>query len=114
MPPRENGPKKKPQAGPVWECDDISDQLSGQLVPPMESINLADAKARLSELIDRAAAGEAVCITRRGKPVARIVPAMPPRKRVDPAALRRLTAEMPLARERAGTFLRRMRDESRY
>jgi len=35
----------------------------------MESIGLAEAKARLSELIERAASGETVCITRRGKPV---------------------------------------------
>jgi antitoxin (DNA-binding transcriptional repressor) of toxin-antitoxin stability system len=38
----------------------------------MDSISLADAKARLSELFDRAEAGEDVCITRRGKPVVRL------------------------------------------
>ena len=80
----------------------------------MDSINLADAKARLSELIDRAAAGEVVCITRRGKPVAQIVPAPPPRKRIDPAVLRSVTAKMPSGRDSAGTFIRQMRDESRY
>jgi prevent-host-death family protein len=80
----------------------------------MDSINLADAKARLSALIDRAAAGEAVCITRRGKPVAQIVAASMPRKRIDPAALRAVTDKMPRAQENAGTFLRRMREKSRY
>ncbi len=36
----------------------------------MEAVTLADAKARLSELVERAASGETVSITRRGKPVA--------------------------------------------
>jgi prevent-host-death family protein len=33
-----------------------------------------EAKARLSELIDKAEAGETVVITRHGRPVARLVP----------------------------------------
>jgi prevent-host-death family protein len=36
----------------------------------MERVNLAEAKAHLSELVERAAAGDPVCITRRGKPAA--------------------------------------------
>jgi prevent-host-death family protein len=36
-------------------------------------LNIADAKARLSELIDRAERGEDVILARAGKPVARIV-----------------------------------------
>ena len=35
------------------------------------NINIADAKAHLSELVERAAAGESVVLTRRGRPVAR-------------------------------------------
>ena len=38
----------------------------------------AEAKAHLSELLDRAAAGQETTITRRGKPVARVVPAANP------------------------------------
>jgi prevent-host-death family protein len=34
----------------------------------------ADAKARFSELLDRAAAGEELTISRHGKPVAKLVP----------------------------------------
>jgi prevent-host-death family protein len=41
----------------------------------MEKIQLFEAKARLSELIDRAEAGREFIITRRGRAVARIVPA---------------------------------------
>jgi prevent-host-death family protein len=36
-------------------------------------LNIADAKARLSELIDLALQGEEVVLARAGKPVARIV-----------------------------------------
>lgn len=40
-------------------------------------MNIADAKARLSELIDAALQGEDVVLARAGKPVARIVMAGP-------------------------------------
>ena len=40
----------------------------------MESLNVADAKRRFSELLDRVAAGERFVVTRRGKPTAALVP----------------------------------------
>ena len=40
----------------------------------MEKIQLFEAKARLSELVDRAEAGRETVITRRGRAVARLVP----------------------------------------
>jgi len=80
----------------------------------MRSVNLADAKAHLSKLVERAAAGESVCIMRRGEPVAKLTAAEPRRKRVDVKALRELTASMPMQKETAGEFVRRMRDEDRY
>ena len=45
-------------------------------------VNLYDAKAHLSRLIDRATAGEDVVIGRAGKPLVRLVPveAMQPRE----------------------------------
>jgi prevent-host-death family protein len=79
----------------------------------METVNLADAKARLSELVERAAAGETVRITRRGKPVAQIV-SVKARKPIDFAALRALTDSMPMQKESAGRFIRKMRDKARY
>ena len=91
----------------------ISDQLIGQEVPVIK-VSLADAKARLSELVERAAAGEAVCITRRGKPVAQITAIDAPRKRIDAAALQAVTDAMPMLSESAREFIRRMRDEDRY
>ncbi len=80
----------------------------------MKSVNLAHAKAHLSELVERAAAGEPICITRRGKPIAQIGPISVPRKAIDVAALRALTDRIPLQQEPAAEFVRRMRDESRY
>ncbi len=41
-----------------------------------ESLGVFDARTRFSELIDRAEHGEEIIVTRRGRPVARIVPAL--------------------------------------
>lgn len=76
-------------------------------------INLAEAKAKLSELIVRAEAGETVTITRRGKPAVTLVPTEKPRKPVDVDAMRALTAKMPLSRSSGVDIVREMRD-SRY
>jgi prevent-host-death family protein len=48
----------------------------------MPNVNVAEAKAKLSELLDRAIAGEDIVIARAGKPLARLVPVnrMEPRK----------------------------------
>ena len=40
----------------------------------MDEIGAFEAKNKLSELLDRAERGEEVVITRRGKPVAKLVP----------------------------------------
>jgi prevent-host-death family protein len=80
----------------------------------MDSVNLADAKAHLSELVERAAAGEPVRITRRGRPIAQITAIATPRKRIDLSALRTMTGAMPLQRQSASAFVRCMRDEDRY
>lgn len=80
----------------------------------MNNVNLADAKAHLSELVAQAESGSPVCICRRGKPVVQLTAVGVPRRPVDLAALRRLTATMPCQSEPAADFLRRMRDEDRY
>ena len=79
----------------------------------MGNVSIADAKAHLSELVDRAVGGETVRITRRGKPVAQIVAAKTPRKPIDVAAVRALVAKMPEQIEPVRAFIRRMRDEAR-
>jgi prevent-host-death family protein len=80
----------------------------------MDGISLADAKARLSELIDRVEAGDTIDITRRGRPVARLTAVARPRKRIDLAMLQALTAAMPKQDERASDLVRSMRDGERY
>jgi prevent-host-death family protein len=45
-------------------------------------VNIADAKARLPELVERAAQGEEIIIARNGEPRARLVPLLPARKRM--------------------------------
>ena len=80
----------------------------------MDAISLADAKAHLSELIDRVEAGETIDITRRGKPVARLTTVEKPRKPIDVEALRAFTATMPAQSISAADLVRAMRDGDRY
>jgi prevent-host-death family protein len=80
----------------------------------MGVINLADAKAHLSELVDRVEAGDSFDITRRGKPVARLTAVSRPRKPIDAALLQSLTAAMPLQSQSAVNLVRSMRDGDRY
>jgi prevent-host-death family protein len=89
------------------------DQLNGQ-ESEMATVNLAEAKAHLSELIGQVEAGETIDILRRGKLVARLVPAEIPRKPIDIAIFQRATDGMPYQAESAGDFIRKMRDEERY
>lgn len=49
----------------------------------MRTVDISVAKAHLSRLVDEAAAGEEIVITKNGKPIARLCPlASPKRKRV--------------------------------
>ncbi len=80
----------------------------------MSVVTVAEAKAHLSELVERAAKGETVCVTRRGRPVAKIAPIAQPKKRIDVSMLREITADMAVQAEPAGKFMRRIRDEERY
>ena len=47
----------------------------------MQSVNIYEAKTRLSALIQAVERGEEVVITNRNRPVARLVPVNPPRER---------------------------------
>lgn len=80
----------------------------------MNAISLAEAKARLSELVDRVAAGDTIDITRRGKAVARLTAATTPRKRINRKMLQALTAAMPPQTQTAADLVRSMRDGDRY
>jgi prevent-host-death family protein len=82
----------------------------------MDAISLFDAKNRLSALIDQVAGGQKVTITRRGKPVARLVPVAPETEQVRNAVanLRALRQNI-AARGEVFTWdqLRAYRDEGR-
>lgn len=66
----------------------------------MREIGAFEAKTHLSELLSAVAAGESITITRRGRPVARLVPVAPDRGAAL-AALRALRARLsaPLDRD---------------
>ena len=80
----------------------------------MEKVNLADAKAHLSRLVDRVEAGTTIAITRRGKPVVQLTAVAGPRKRVDLAMLQALTDSMPPQTQDAADLVRSMREGERY
>lgn len=48
----------------------------------METVNIYDAKTRLSQLVDKAAAGEDVVVSRNGKPLVRITRLESPKRRI--------------------------------
>ena len=54
----------------------------------MNGIGASDARRHLHRLLDRAARGECLTITRHGKPVARLVPVAGDRDRAKEAAAR--------------------------
>jgi len=99
--------------GCILECDQLHSHLNLKHMST-STINLAEAKARLSELAELAAAGETVIITRRGKPIAQLTKPEAARHAIDLDALRRLTDTQPRQPESAGVFIRHMRDDSRY
>lgn len=78
------------------------------------SINLAEAKARLSELTERAAQGETVLITRHGRPIAQLTKPKAKRKAINLNTLRHITKNQPRQSESAGEFIRRMRNSDRF
>jgi len=65
-------------------------------------VGVSEAKTRLSHLLDAVARGEQIVITRRGKPVAMLVPP-PPTENPD---TRRIIDEMLRVRRRSGPRLR--------
>ena len=77
----------------------------------MVTVNLAQAKARLSELLDKVEAGQEVIITRRGKAVAHLSAAAGPKKPVPFAELAAFRATMPPLRRPAADLLRAVRDD---
>ena len=80
----------------------------------MATYSIAEAEGRLSELVDAANAGEAVTLTRSGKPVAVLRPAGEAQGPMAAEMFNRLAelrSRWPSAGEDAVTIVRAMRDE---
>ena len=77
----------------------------------MVTVNLAQAKARLSELLDKVEAGQEILITRRGKAVAHLSAAVAPKKPLPLRQLAEFRTDMPRLRRPAAQLLREIRDE---
>jgi prevent-host-death family protein len=80
----------------------------------MSDFTFAEAKAQLRDLVERAMRGEQVRITRRRKPVARIVGiGRHEPKPIDRDALKALTDAMPVQQEPTRSWIRSVRDGAR-
>ena len=77
----------------------------------MLTVNLAHAKAHLSELLDKVEAGEAVIITRHGRPAAQLRSVARSKRLLPLDDLARFCATMPRLRRPSAERLRAMRDE---
>lgn len=77
----------------------------------MGAYSVADAKARLSEILKQVEAGRTVTITKRGRPIASIVPAQQGQKKaINWAAIEALRQTLPRSRTSAARLVRAMRD----
>ena len=79
----------------------------------MTDYSVAEARNKLSELIDRALKGEDVVITRHGAPVVELRARAPHPKRITKESLDWIKARRVgrISDEDAGSFVSRMRDE---
>lgn len=75
----------------------------------MVTVNVAKAKAKLSDLLDKVEAGEEVVITRHGKAVAHLSPVEVPKKPISSRSAFR--QRMPAWRKPSSKLLREARDE---
>jgi antitoxin (DNA-binding transcriptional repressor) of toxin-antitoxin stability system len=77
----------------------------------MVTVNLVQAKAHLSELLDKVEAGEEVIITRHGRAVAHLGRVSRPRSPLRLDDLAAFRATMPSLRQASADLLREARDE---
>jgi prevent-host-death family protein len=76
----------------------------------VHAISVAHAKAHLSELLDSVEAGEELVITRHGRPVARVLPALPEKQKLPLQHLAQLRQRLPKRQESSADALRGLRD----
>ena len=75
------------------------------------TVTVVQAKARLSELLDKVAGGEEIVITRHGRPAAHLSAAVVPRQPLH--ALATFRSAMPRWRTASARLLSEARDEER-
>ena len=78
----------------------------------MGAFSVAEAKAQLSAIIEMVEAGETITITKRGKPVVKMVPAnaLPVKPKMDLEELRQFRKSMPMMKTTSVEIIRQMRD----
>lgn len=79
----------------------------------MNTINIREARKKLSALLEQVERGEEVVISRRGKPVARLVDVHREQPVQFPSRVG-LRREIPPATQSAEDLVRSLRDEERY
>ena len=83
----------------------------------MSTYSITEAKARLGALVEQVARGEPVILTKRGKPVARIISfsapiaELPAKPKFDLARLRAFRATQKRSKVNAAVMIRKMRGE---
>jgi prevent-host-death family protein len=77
----------------------------------MVTVTLVEAKAHLSELLDKVESGQEVVITRHGRPVVRMSALARPKRPL--RSLASFRAKMPRLRKSSAALLRELRDAGR-
>lgn len=80
----------------------------------MYTVSVAEAKARLSELLNQVKAGEEIVITRRGRPVARLAAIQSSLKPIPLAELEAFRKSQLPAQTSSLEHLCALREEARY
>ena len=78
----------------------------------MGAFSIAQAKAQLSAIVEMVERGESITITKRGKPVVKMVPATAPpvKPKMDLDELRAIRATLPRMKISSVDIIRKMRD----
>ena len=78
----------------------------------MGAFSIAEAKAQLSAIVEMVERGESITITKRGKPVVKMVPATAPpvKPKMDLDELRAIRATLPRMKISSVDIIRKMRD----
>jgi prevent-host-death family protein len=80
----------------------------------MPTVNVREARARISQLLDAVEAGEEIIIKRNGNPVARLVPIKSSHTAVQFPDRRAFRRRLPPSREDSANLVRKLRDNERF